>query len=365
MIQILIAGFFALMFSLLGTPFFIKQLEKAEYGQFIREDGPDSHMVKRGTPTMGGVVIIGSVVLAYFIAHLAFLIPPSASGLVFIFLIVGMCLVGFLDDYLKISKKQNLGLTAKAKVFGQLAVGTIFAILATMFPDKAGVTPATYKVSFVRDMPHIDLSFGIPLLGVILFIVWSNLINVAISNGVNLADGLDGLAAGASAIIFGSYVIITIFQSFHSCQRALVDTAGCYTVRDSRDLTVLSAALVGACIGFLWWNTSPAHIFMGDAGSLSLGAAIGGLAILTRTELLLPIIGGLFVIILLSVIIQVGYFRISGGKRVFKMAPLQHHFELSGWKEQAVVVRFWIITLFFVALGIGLFFSEWVTVVSN
>ncbi|MFT4147878.1 MAG: phospho-N-acetylmuramoyl-pentapeptide-transferase [Micrococcaceae bacterium] len=363
MIEILLAGFLALIISLLGTPLYIKRLQKAEYGQFIREDGPDSHHVKRGTPTMGGVVIVASVVLSYFFAHLVFYNPPSASGLVFLFLVVGMCIVGFLDDYLKISRKQNLGLTEWTKICGQLLVGTLFAILAINFPDKNGITPASEKISFIRDINWLNLAlWGIPAIGLILFILWSNLIIVSISNGVNLADGLDGLAAGAAALVFSAYLIMTIFQSFHDCQRLLSNVHSCYEVRDPRDLSVLSAALVGACVGFLWWNTNPAQIFMGDTGSLSLGAAIGGLAILTHTELMLPILGGLFVTIASSVLLQVGYFKYSGGKRLFKMAPLQHHFEILGWKEVTIVVRFWIACILFVAVALGFFFAEWVTV---
>jgi phospho-N-acetylmuramoyl-pentapeptide-transferase len=178
------------------------------------------------------------------------------------------------------------------------------------------------------------------------------------SNAVNLTDGLDGLATGASTMVFGAYTLVNIWQNNQSC--ALSPGTKCYDVRDPLDIAVIAAALTGACFGFLWWNASPAKIFMGDTGSLSLGGALAGLAILTRTEFLLAILGGLFVIITMSVIVQVGYFKISGGKRIFRMAPLQHHFELKGWAEITIVIRFWIITGLCVATGLGVFYAEWV-----
>jgi len=194
---------------------------------------------------------------------------------------------------------------------------------------------------------------------VILFVLWANLISTATTNGVNLADGLDGLATGASIMVFGAYTLIGIWQQNQACGR---DNAMevCYTVRDPQDLALLGATISGALIAFLWWNAKPAKIFMGDTGSLAIGGALAAMAILSRTQLLLVVIAGLFVLIALSVIIQVGYFKLSGGKRVFKMAPLQHHFELSGWPEENVVIRFWILAGLFVAAGLGLFYSEWV-----
>jgi phospho-N-acetylmuramoyl-pentapeptide-transferase len=182
---------------------------------------------------------------------------------------------------------------------------------------------------------------------------------VATSNGVNLTDGLDGLASGASVMTFLAFVLIGVWEFGQSC--ALVTTANCYAVRDPLDLAVLAAAFAGSCTGFLWWNASPAKIFMGDTGSLALGGALAGLAATLRVELLLIPLGGLFVIITLSVIIQTLYFKISGGKRVFKMAPLQHHFELMGWGEVTIVIRFWIIAGLSVALGLGLFYAQWVS----
>jgi phospho-N-acetylmuramoyl-pentapeptide-transferase len=192
----------------------------------------------------------------------------------------------------------------------------------------------------------------------VLFIVWAFILVTATSNGVNLADGLDGLATGASTMVFAAYMLIASFQLGQSCES--IQTIKCYDVRDSRDIAVVAAALVGACFGFLWWNASPAKIFMGDTGSLALGGAMAGFAIFTRTELLLLLIGGLFAIITASVIIQVGSFKLTG-KRVFRMTPLHHHFELKGWGEVTIVIRFWIIAGLCVALGLGVFYADWVS----
>ena len=222
------------------------------------------------------------------------------------------------------------------------------------------MTPASYQISLVRDIPWLNLAFAGTLLGAILFVLWSNLIITAATNGVNLTDGLDGLAAGASIMVFGAYTLMGIWQSNQSCGSPRQAGCGCYIVRDPLDLALLAAILSAALVGFLWWNTSPAKIFMGDTGSLAIGGAVAGFAILSRTELLLAFIGGLFVLITLSVIIQVGYFKITKGKRFFKMAPLQHHFELKGWAEVTVVVRFWILCGLFVAAGLGIFYAEWV-----
>jgi phospho-N-acetylmuramoyl-pentapeptide-transferase len=363
-IAILIGSASALIFAFVGTPLFIKLLVRKGYGQFIRDDGPTAHHTKRGTPTMGGAVIMASVLLAYFMTHLLLMAVgstaagPSASGLLLLFLAAGMGLVGFADDYIKISKQRSLGLSAPAKIVGQTTVGVIFGVLALRFPNEEGRTPASTAISFIRDTP-LDLAFAGSLIGAILFVIWSNLIITGASNGVNLADGLDGLAAGASILVIAAYMLIGIWQSNQSCGAPGAGSV-CYEVRDPLDLALIAGALCGALVGFLWWNTSPAKIFMGDTGSLAIGGAIAGFAILSRTELLLVILAGLFVMITLSVIIQVGYFKLSGGKRVFKMAPLQHHFELKGWAEVTVVVRFWILAGLFVAGALGIFYAEWV-----
>jgi phospho-N-acetylmuramoyl-pentapeptide-transferase len=353
---VLVAAAISLMLSLLGTPLFIKFLVRRRYGQFIRDDGPTSHHTKRGTPTMGGGVLIGASILAYGSAHLFTLTPVTASGILVLFLMTGLGLVGFLDDYIKISKQRSLGLRTKEKLAGQTLVAVIFAVLALQFPNSRFRTPAVPFVSFVRDT-NVNFAFSGTLLGLILFVLWANLMIAGTSNGVNLTDGLDGLATGAGVMVFGSYVLIAIWQLNQNCQ--INPGVKCYEVRDPRDLAVVAAALMGSCFGFLWWNAAPAQIFMGDTGSLALGGALAGLAITTRTELLVVILGGLFVIITLSVIIQVGWFKATG-KRVFRMAPLQHHFELAGWNEVTIVIRFWIVAGLFVALGLGVFYAEWV-----
>ena len=347
---ILIAGGIALVLSLIGTPLAIRILVKRGYGQLIRDDGPAGHHSKRGTPTMGGAVIILAALAGYGGAKAITLEAPSASALLVLYLMAGLGLVGFVDDFIKIVKQRSLGLRAKAKLAGQSFVGISFALLAIQFKDARGFTPASTHLSFVQDTA-LDLT-------PVFFVLWAYILIAGHSNGVNLTDGLDGLATGASVIVFGAYTFIGVWQYGQSCANA--PGVGCYDVRDPLDLAIVAAAMMGSCFGFLWWNTSPAKIFMGDTGSLALGGALAGLAILTRTELLSALIGGLFLIISLSVIIQVGYFKMTR-KRVFKMAPLQHHFELKGWTEVLIVVRFWIIAGLCAILGIGIFYAGWVT----
>ncbi|WP_406127711.1 phospho-N-acetylmuramoyl-pentapeptide-transferase [Streptomyces sp. NBC_00989] len=350
--QILFSGVIGLFLTLMGTPLLIKLLARKGYGQYIRDDGPREHASKRGTPTMGGIAFIFATVAAYFLSKVITGYTPTYSGLLVLGLMVGMGLVGFLDDYIKIVKRRSLGLRAKAKMAGQLIVGISFAVLALQFQDARGNTPASTKLSFITD-------FGWKL-GPILFVIWALFMILAMSNGVNLTDGLDGLATGASVLVFGAYTFIGVWQFQESCANAttLTNPNACYEVRDPLDLAVIASALMGACLGFLWWNTSPAKIFMGDTGSLALGGVLTGLAILSRTELLVAIMGGLFVLITMSVVIQVGSFKLTG-KRVFRMAPLQHHFELKGWSEVLVVVRFWIIQGICVIVGLGLFYAGW------
>jgi phospho-N-acetylmuramoyl-pentapeptide-transferase len=348
---ILLSGGLALVFTLGGTVGAIRLLSARGYGQLIRDDGPTSHHTKRGTPTMGGTVIIGSVVLAYLLATFLTSRTPTASGLLLLFLLVGLGAVGFLDDYIKVAKQRSLGLRSRAKMTGQVLVAIVFGLLALRFPDERGQTPASKHLSFTRDWEAWTLP-TILVIALILFMI------AATSNSVNLTDGLDGLATGTSTIVFAAYAVMNIWQNNQSCE--LTPGPTCYEVRDPLDLAVISAALTGACFGFLWWNASPAKIFMGDTGSLALGGAIAGLAILTRTELLLVVLGGLFVAQSVSVILQVGFFKVTGGKRMFRMAPLHHHFELKGWDEITVVIRFWIIAGLCVAGGMGIFYAEWV-----
>ena len=355
--SVLIAAGLALMISILSTPLAIRAFRRHGMGQEIRDDGPESHLSKKGTPTMGGTVIVAATVGGYLGAHLFLLDAPgrgaTATGLLLLFLMVGMGVVGFLDDYLKIRYRRSLGLNKTAKLVGQLVVGVAFAIMAINFPSRDGTTPASTTVSYVRDIAPLAL-------GAMGFVILAYLFIAGFSNAVNLTDGLDGLAAGSSAMVLVSYVFISFWQFTHDCANEFLD--GCYVVRDPLDVTLVAAAGAGACLGFLWWNTSPARIFMGDTGSLALGGLVAGLAIVTRTELLLVVLGGLFVAITLSVAIQVAFFRATR-RRVFRMAPLHHHFELAGWTENTVIVRFWLVTGMAVAFGIGLFYADWLSIV--
>ena len=352
---ILLGGGIALLVSLLGTRVAIDWLSRRGYGQEIREDGPTSHHTKRGTPTMGGIVVILSSVAGYFFAKVITQDLPSASAMLLIFLFVGLGLVGFLDDFIKIYKQRNLGLRSKAKMIGQTVIAVVFGILALSpwLEDFRGITPASRHVSFIRDFEWLTL----PAILVVV-LIW--LIITGTSNALNLTDGLDGLAAGASMMVFGAYTLVNIWPNNQWCGQGDITYGRCYEVRDPLDLAIVSAAITGACFGFLWWNASPAQIFMGDTGSLSLGGALAGLAILTRTEMLLLVVGGLFVVETLSVMLQVGVFKATKGRRVFRMAPLHHHFEMLGWEQVTVVIRFWIITGLCVAAGLGIFYAEWV-----
>jgi phospho-N-acetylmuramoyl-pentapeptide-transferase len=354
--------------SLLGTPLFIRFLVRRRYGQFIRDDLTQHHY-KRGKPTMGGAVIIGATIVGYLGSHLLLLAlgasgvvdithsDVSISALLVLFLLVGLGLVGLMDDYTKISKERSLGLTSAQKLTAQTLVTVIFALVALLTTDEGGRAPVSTAISFIRDT-SVDLAFAGPVVGLVLFILWANVLIAGASNGVNITDGLDGLATGASVMVFGAYTAISLWQYNQNCQ--VTPGPNCYDIRDALDLAVVACSVAGACFGFLWWNASPAQIIMGDTGSLSLGAALAGMAILTQTQLLLVVLGGLFVLITLSVIIQVISFKLTG-KRVFRMAPLHHHFELLGWAEVTIVVRFWIVAGICVAVGLALFYGEWVT----
>jgi phospho-N-acetylmuramoyl-pentapeptide-transferase len=360
--SIILAGAIALAFTLFATPAFIWLFKRVGWGQFVREDGPKSHHTKRGTPTMGGIAIILGAVLAVFGAKLFNGEPISNSALLVLFMMVGLGLVGFIDDFIKTHRQRSLGLSGWAKIFGQGVVAVAFAIMALQLKDADGWSPASGSISVVRDT-NIDLLAWGPVVGLILVVLWIYFLVAATSNGVNIADGLDGLATGSSAMAIGAYAVIGFWQFNQSCFRDPL-IQNCYEVKDSLDLAVVASAVVGSLIGFLWWNTSPAQIFMGDTGSLGLGGALAALAILTRTELLLIPIGGLFVIVTGSVIIQRVYFKLTKwktgtGKRVFLMSPLHHHFELKGWEQITIVVRFWLIGALCVLSGVGMFYLEW------
>jgi len=367
-IALLIAGGISLAFTLLLTPLFIRLFTHLGWGQFIRDDGPQSHHTKRGTPTMGGIIFILGAIIGYFVGHAIAGEVPSISGLLVIYLMVGLGAIGFIDDFLKTRKQRSLGLGGWSKIAGQVIVAGGFAALALNFPDSEGLTPASLMISAVRDIHWLNLAVFGAIGGGILFAIWVTLIIVSASNGVNVADGLDGLATGAAIFAISSYIFIGFWQFNQNCNNPTIDPDvlyKCYEVRDPLDLAIIAAALAGALIGFLWWNTSPAQIFMGDTGSLGLGGALAALAILSRTELLLVVIGGLFLVVTGSVIVQRTWFKITKlrygqGRRVFLMSPLHHHFELKGWAEITVVVRFWLISALFVAVAVGLFYLEWV-----
>jgi phospho-N-acetylmuramoyl-pentapeptide-transferase len=345
---ILLSAAISMIVALIGTRPTITILRKRKLGQQIRTDGPQAHLGKSGTPTMGGIVIIIASLVGYAAGHLLTNDAMSASGVLVLFLMTGLGLVGFVDDFIKLFLRRSLGLRSGAKLAGQALVGAIFAVLVLHFPDGYDLTPASDHISFLAD-------FGLAI-GPILFVLWVLVMVTGTSNGVNLTDGLDGLASGASILVLAAYVIIGNWQYREDCTVALAPN--CYDVRDPLDAAVVAAAVMGACFGFLWWNAPPAKIFMGDTGSLALGGTLAGLAIVTRTDLLLLLLGGLFVIITLSVVIQVGSYKLTH-KRVFRMAPLQHHFELAGWAETTIVVRFWLIAGMFVALGLGIFYVGW------
>ena len=350
---VVLAGALATIFSLIGTPLLINLLRKRGIAQAIRESTENinypEHGSKRGTPSMGGLAIVGSVILAYFLAHLIMMRAPTVSGLLAIYLMFALSLVGLADDYLKIFKQRSTGIRARTKLLGQAVAALSFGYLAMQFPDEGGNLPVSNAISWVRDTDWILPSA--------LVLLWIWFLVTGITNGVNLTDGLDGLAIGAALLSFVAYTVMSIWQYGQSCFWG--DIPRCYTVRDPLDLAVFAAATAGACFGFLWWNSSPARIFMGDTGSLALGGGLAALALMTRTELLLGLMGGLFVLITLSVIAQVGSFKLTG-RRVLLMAPLHHHFEMKGWPEVLIVVRFWIIQGLCVGAGMALFYAEWV-----
>ncbi|MPZ74300.1 MAG: phospho-N-acetylmuramoyl-pentapeptide-transferase [Nitriliruptorales bacterium] len=349
---VLIAASVALIASLVGTPLLIRFFRRRGYGQLIRDDGPQAHFAKRGTPTMGGTAIIGAATLGYVVSSLVqwlgardadpaytLLDALSAGGLLAIGVFAGMGAVGFLDDYIKIRRNRSLGLTKTAKFTGQALVAGLFAVGAEY------VAATSTHLSFIG---ATDFDFGR------FFVLWCFIMLAAASNAVNLTDGLDGLAAGTSALIFGAYVVIAFWQFRHP------ESYSAGVTLHANALATAAAAAMGAVLGFLWWNAPPAKIFMGDTGSLAIGGMLAALAVLTETEMLLVILGGLYVIETTSVILQVGSFRLTR-RRLFKMAPLHHHFELSGWQEITVLIRFWIVGGLAVAFGLGLFYAEAIT----
>jgi phospho-N-acetylmuramoyl-pentapeptide-transferase len=340
MISLMTSGGIALWVAVLTTPFLIRWLLKNNIGQQIREDGPQVHIAKAGTPTMGGICIVAAVLIGFLSAHIIPGVTFSRSGALVMLAIVGAAAIGFADDWTKVRHRRSLGLNKRAKFGSQMALGLAFSILAIYWAH------ASTTLSFTRyDSIGLHMGTGV-------WVVWATVIIAAAANAVNLTDGLDGLAAGSSTFCFACLAIIGYWQYRHFA---------IYHVGDALDLALASVALAGACVGFLWWNAAPAKIFMGDTGSLSLGSGLAALCLLMNLDLLLVILGGLFVIITLSVVIQVISFRVFK-RRVFLMAPLHHHFELMGWPETTVIVRFWILAGLFAALGLGIFYGDFLSV---
>lgn len=338
MIRLIAAAAIALAVSLVGTRLLIAFLRERGIGQPIREDGPAGHRTKAGTPTMGGIAIVGAAGLGWLLSDL-FGGTFTRRGIL-VMLAIGMAaVVGLIDDGLKVFKERNLGLNKRAKILGLVVVAVTFAVLVL------AQTNVATTVSFTRwDWPGIGLGeLGWATLAVLLVL--------ATTNAVNLTDGLDGLAAGASSFAFSAFVVICFIGFRHP---------DIYGEQSYLDLGVISAAMLGGCVGFLWWNAAPAQIFMGDTGSLAIGAGLATLALSTNTILLLPIIAGLFVMETLSVILQVGAFRLLGGRRVFRMAPLHHHFELGGWPETTVIIRLWIVAGLCTGMAVAIFYADFV-----
>ena len=338
MIALLIAAGVSMGVSLIGTRALVPWLRDRGVGQPIRLDGPEGHYIKAGTPTMGGGVIVVGAVAGYLVSHLRAETIVTRSGIVLLVAIVAASAVGLVDDWIKVSRERNLGLNKSAKIVGLLGVAIGFAILAMYWAQTSPVIALTRA-----DLPGITL-------GKVAWVIWAAVLVIATANAVNLTDGLDGLASGSAAIGFSAFVIIGYWIFRHPAS---------YDVSHALDLAIVAAAMTGACIGFLWWNAPPARIFMGDTGSLAIGTAFAGLALLLETHLLLPIIGALYVLETLSVILQVGSYRIFG-RRVFRMAPIHHHFELVGWPETTVLIRMWIINGICVAFALGAFYADFI-----
>ncbi len=348
--SILLATVVALVVGLTLTPWVIDLFRSRGIGELIREDGPATHFVKHGTPTMGGLVLIAAATIGYLAAHLrvtggAVRFHPLTPAGVLVFCVAwALALLGALDDIAKIRRRRSLGLSKRAKLVGQCIVGGGFAFAALQWTGLD--SRIAWSGTGIESLPALPQ---------VVFALWVIIMISGTSNGVNLTDGVDGLASGSAAMCFFVFTIIG-FWEFRNIdvypQLAPASPSGLL------DVAVASAALLGACIGFLWWNAAPARIVMGDTGALALGGALATLALFTRTQLLLPVIGGLFVLETLSVALQITAYRGFNGRRVFAMAPIHHHFELRGWAEFTVIVRFWLIAALAAGLGLALFYMD-------
>jgi len=365
--SLLTAAAVSLAFTLFLTPVFLRLFRQWGWGQVIRtpEDIRNpSHSAKRGTVTMGGTIFIAGTIVGYLVGCFAGNNPPTVSGLLVIWMMVGFGAVGFIDDFMKVRRQRSLGLTGWRKILGQIVVTVPFGILALSFPDAYHQTPASGYVSVFRDIPVLNLFALGTVIGWILYLIWVSFIGVAWSNSTNVTDGLDGLATGIGIFTIAAMSLVTFWQFQQTCVgEGLVPAyqPACYTTRDPLDLTIIAASFVSALVGFLWWNAPKAKVFMGDVGSMSIGGVIAALSILSHTELLAVLMAGAFIIGPGSVILQRLYFKLSRGKRLFLMSPFHHHLEMRGWPEITIVVRMWVIAGMLAVTGIGLFYVEWLS----
>lgn len=346
MIRLLTAAGFAFALTVVGTRILINLLTRQKIGQPIRSDGPQGHMIKAGTPTMGGLTFVAGAAGGYVLSDFLFDGTYTRSGLLVMAAICAAAVVGFADDWIKVSRERSLGLNKRMKMAGLLLVAGGFAVgtlWLTSVPTSVALTGGR--------------SAGVGI-GSVAWVVWAVLVIIGSSNAVNLTDGLDGLAAGSGIFSFSAYGLIGFWMF-----RQLGTTQDVYQLHHALDLAVVAVAMVGALVGFLWFNAAPAEIFMGDTGSLAIGTGLAAIALVTNTALLLPVIGGVYVVETLSVMLQVAYFKATEGKRLFRMAPIHHHFELLGWAETKVIIRFWLIGGALTAVGLGIFYANWISIV--
>ncbi|MFO8111471.1 MAG: phospho-N-acetylmuramoyl-pentapeptide-transferase [Desulfosalsimonadaceae bacterium] len=326
----ILGGLTAFLLCFLAGPLVIGYMREKQIGQYIRRLGPESHQGKAGTPTMGGVLIIVSVIAA----TLLWIDLKSYYMWIVMFVVTGYCLIGFADDFLKQILKRNRGLRGWTKFSMQVVIAAVAGLLLYCYPEFSSRITIPFVKGFSPDLGPFYVLFAV-------------LVIVGASNAVNLTDGLDGLAIGPVIIAAATYMLFA-YVAGHS---QIAQYLQINYVAGAGELTILCGSLAGAGLGFLWFNAYPAQIFMGDVGSLPLGAALGVIAVITKQEILLVIVGGVFVIEAISVILQVSYFKLTGGRRIFKMAPLHHHFELKGWAESKVIIRFWIIAILFALIS--------------
>jgi phospho-N-acetylmuramoyl-pentapeptide-transferase len=340
MLSLMESGGCGFLVALFVTPLWIRYVRARSLGQRIREDGPATHHAKAGTPTMGGVIIVLAALVGYVMGHVGTAIDFTRAGVLAIAATAASGLLGLIDDYLGIRNARNLGLNKRDKSIGLLLIAGTFAALAIWWVHTST------NLSFTR---YSYPGWNLTATG---WFLLATFVIVATSNAVNLADGLDGLAAGSGTFCFGVLAIIGYWQFRHY---------SIYRVHSALDLGLVAVGLVGACLGFLWWNAAPARIMMGDTGALAIGTGLGALCLLMNLDLLLVIIGGLYVAETASVILQVVSFRLFG-RRVFRMAPFHHHFELRGWPEITIIIRFWILAGLLAMLGLGIFYGDFLKI---